>query len=131
MAPLLLAVLGLGGGFAAFKLLTKPRFLGDLAKPGDEVQVSLNNLAQVNKNIPPLPPNTNFVGIHVTAADKDSVSGPIVRIENTPVPAKIGPVGLPSSGFTVHRVLIDKINRGSKTATSTSAGFHGEGVFQG
>lgn len=110
IVPVLAGVAALFAGYKLF-IEKKPRFVGDLAKVGDDVQVSVNNLSQNNKDLPKMPADATFVLVKVKGADADRLQGPIVAFGNVRIPAEIG-------SFVVHRVLVDKVIRNGKQATS-------------
>lgn len=116
MEPITIGLLAIAA-YAGYKTFVekKPRYVGDLAKTGDEVVLSVNNLMQNNKQYDPkmAPPGTDFVTIEVQGGDADRVQGPIVAFGALRIPAKVGQ-------FVVHRVLVDKVIRGGKVATSVS-----------
>jgi hypothetical protein len=114
MDPLSIAIGAtlLYGGYKVF--FDKPkRFVGDLAQVGDEVVVSVNNLTQQNKNLPVMPADTASVTVEVQGVDADRLQGPIVAFGPLRIPAKLG-------SFVVHRVIVEKVIRGGKVATSVT-----------
>jgi len=134
MAPI---VYGLGAalaGWFGYKFLTKPRFVGDLAKPGviasaDQVEVTVADLmrsnasAVIGSNPGQIPTGTASVLVAVLGADKNTLQGPIVAFGSVPLPAPLGSVLVP-------RKDVQKVIRGGKTATnatiSSSTQFAGE-----
>lgn len=115
--------------YAGYQLFgQKHRYVGDLAQKGDLVQVSVNNLAQVNKSVSAanFPAGTDTVLIRVDGAQGDVLQGPIVAYGPRNKEVQLPTAGIGS--FLVHRVIVDKVIRNGKSATAATgpgAVFHG------
>lgn len=144
MAPLLWALGAALAGYAGYELTKKtPRFLGDLAKDGDNVQAGIDAFITQNS----LPSNTpiaadaigGFLFLKVERTDDENVFGPLIVSRmggNVIQEMRPKDFNIPSTQFRVARASITMINRGGKTATAATTGFHGEfsgsgRVFQG
>lgn len=140
MGPLLpiLAVLAAGG--IGYKVLTKPRFVGDLAKPGplpgpgvnqpgDQVEVMVPDLMRSNASVSigtnqgQLPPGTNTVIVAVLGADKNVLQGPITTIGTVPLAIPLGSMRVPRVDV---KAVYRYINGKPKIARDPSGHFAGE-----
>lgn len=134
MAPL---IYGIGAGLAAlvgYKVYTKPRYVGDLAKAGplgvgpasgDQVEVPIAALLKSNSSISigtnpgQIPSGTNTVIVAVQAATKDVLQGPITTFGTVPLAVPMGSV-------VVNRADVTAVFRNGKTARAPSGQFAGE-----
>lgn len=129
--PILAGLAALGVGY---KVITKPRFVGDLAKPGplgtgpntgDQVEVLVPDLLRSNASISQgtnpgqIPPGTNTVIVHVLGASKDVLQGPITTFGTIPLAAPLGAV-------VVNRKDVKAVYRNGKIARDSSGKFAGE-----
>lgn len=134
MAPLVYLLGGLAAAGLGYKVLTKPRFVGDLAKAGpvgtgpgmgDQVEVMVPDLLRSNSSITvgtnpgQLPPGTNTVIVAVQGASKEVLQGPITTIGTVPL-------GIPLGSVVVNRADVKAVYRNGKIARSPSGQFAGE-----
>jgi hypothetical protein len=114
MGPLALAALAGTAAWGGWKLLQKAntRFVGDVAKVGDEVLVHpqfVPNSAQLK-----LAPGTLWVAIKVAGVDKERLQGPVVGWQQPGtsttfrIPAAVG-------SFVVTRQSVFRVIRDGKT----------------
>lgn len=121
LIPILGALAALGVGY---KVMTKPRYVGDLAKAGpvgtgpssgDQVEVMVPDLIRSNSsfsvgtNPGQIPPGTNTVIVAVLGASKDVLQGPITTMGTIPLGAPLGAV-------VVNRRDVKAVFRNGKTA---------------
>lgn len=140
MGPLIpiLGALVLGG--IAYKAVTKPRYVGDLAKPGplpgpginqpgDQVEVMVPDLMRSNASVSigtnngQLPPGTNTVIVAVLGADKNVLQGPITTVGTVPLAIPIGSMRVPRSDV---KAVYRYVNGKPKIAREASGNFAGE-----
>jgi hypothetical protein len=140
MGPLL-PILGLlAAGGVAYKVMTKPRFVGDLAKPGplpgpginnpgDQVEVSVPDLMRSNASVTlgtgqgQLPPGTQTVIVGVLGADKNVLQGPITTVGTVPLAIPLGSMRVPRSDV---KAVYRYFNGKPKIAREATGNFAGE-----
>lgn len=133
LIPILAAVAAIGLGY---KVMTKPRYVGDLAKagplpgagitsPGDQVEVMVPDLLRSNSSITQgtapgqVPPGTNTVIVAVLGASKDVLQGPITTFGTVPLAIPLGSV-------VVNRQDVKAVYRNGKVARTPAGQFAGE-----
>jgi len=140
MAPILPILAGLAALGVGYKIVTKPRFVGDLAKPGplpgpnvskpgDQVEVMVPDLMRANNSVSigtgpgQLPPGTNSVVVAVLGASKDVLQGPITMVGTVPLAAPLGSLVVPRSDV---KAVYRYFNGKPKIARDPSGNFAGE-----
>lgn len=107
-------VLAVGGlGLLGLVLLLKPKSgpIGNESRVGDVVHVSVNSLPP--GSLPAvIPQGAGFVGVRVTSASKDTLSGPIVAFVVSETPLQQFTIQEPGLGGGVPIVVRrDQVNR--------------------
>jgi hypothetical protein len=135
LLPLIVAAAAGIGGWEYWKHKTPAaRYVGDLAKAGDTVEVSVPDLIKANASISlgaaagQIPSGTLTVLVLVQGASKDTLQGPLTAFGTAALPSPLGSV-------VVNRADVTKVMRGGKTATAAtlkgSTQFNGERRFLG
>lgn len=114
MKLLPLALLAVGGGVLYSLYSTKPRFLGDKARVGDEATVPLSLIAgSVPPEVRATIGATDLGIVKITRATPDTIEGPVVAMQlpdGRRVPAPAFP-----AAFTFPRSSIAALSREGKT----------------